>query len=220
MKNCCFPLASRLNAWEYFFLFGLFAGPDLIYYTIFQSGWQDWGKAGGFFGGIFLMALGFLVLRTIIMGYLPLEWDHEEVRWGLSRRKWSDLKAITVQNKVTVSSISEAAKNFDRSLVFWSAEGKERLRVPFYRKDYADREIINQADPVWNEFLREVERRFSFPPGSIAAEQDLSEQKRKETKEGTTPAPVTWIFGAVGIILLLFPRGPARVIHRFLIDQP
>ena len=202
MKYECYPVVCKMESFEYLLPLGLLCGPALLFYAIYESSWGDVGKGGAFLLGILFISAGVLTIKAIIMGYWSLKWDHEEIHWGFRKLRWSELSAVIILNQTTVSSISEAARDFERFLVFKDFKGKEQLRLPFYRKDYADRNIMNGADPIWNEFVRFVERRYSLVSGSMIAENDRTEQRRSEAIKMTTPAPVAWGVCIVAILLI------------------
>jgi len=201
MKRTCYPLKRKIHSYEYLLSAGIPAGPAVIWHSIF-SGWNIRAKAAGFFAGLFLVSSGYLVLRSIIQCMLRLSWDESGFTWYLRKRSWQDFSTVTVQNEVTVSSVSEAALEFKRYLVF-TGHGARECRVPFSAKDFLGRDLVNSEDPAWREFLTFIEQRYSLLPGSLVAEQKQREEIRSESMEGTTPARVTWFFGAAGFILII-----------------
>ena len=201
MKRTCYPLKRNMHRYEYLLLAGIPAGSAAILYSVFSDR-EMWGKTAGFFGGLFLIVFGFLTLKTIFQGRVPLSWDQNEFIWYFRKRRWSDLSEVTVLNELTVSSVSEAATEFKRYLVF-TGENIRECRIPFHEKDYLNRDLSICKDPVWKEFLSFVEQRFSLAAGSLSLEQAGYGESHARSIQGTTPAQVTWLFGIMGLVMLV-----------------
>jgi hypothetical protein len=180
-------------------LVGIFAGPFVIIYALQWNSPENWTAVAAFFSAIALGWSCFSAIRATIEFYLPLEWDERSVRWMFRTRQWSDLRGMHVLNQIERSSVTDVITDFERCLIFTDEAGKERLRIPYYQRDYAGRQKVTQDDPAWKEFLHAVERRYLLSPGSLAAGQTGSVESIREYAKGGTPHVVLGTFVVTSI---------------------
>lgn len=189
-RNRCYPLRHRLHPWVYLLPLGLVAGPGLLLSVSDYSGRNESPvMAVVFLIVILLVGAGCHGLKLVVGNRIPLTWDEQEVLWLFRKRKWSELRKITMLNLTTRHGGSGAMLKFDRILVFSDKEGRERLRIPFQRQEYFSQQVLHQEDPAWLVFLQDLERRFLLSPGTLVQEQEAARYRDEEKRAASVPWP-------------------------------